>query len=104
MKFDHFLAEHNFTRCELDPCVYLKKLPNGLILLLYVGHMLVTDTSKRNVHELKDKVAKKFETKYLGETKKILGMTITRDRKKREVMLSQKKYIDKVIERLASLI
>jgi hypothetical protein len=95
------MAEHNFTRCEADPCVYLKKLPSGefVILLLYVDDMLVAGTNKRIVNELKQKLASKFAMKDLGAAKKILGMTITRDRKKREITLSQKQYIDKVVER-----
>ena len=101
VKFDRFMAEHNFTRCELDPCVYFKKLPSGefVILLLYVNDMLVAGTNKRIVNELKEKLASKFAMKDLGAAKKILGMTITRDRKKREITLSQKQYIDKVVER-----
>lgn len=94
------MAEHNFTRCKSDPCVYFKKLPSGefFILLLCVDDMLVASTSKRIVNELKQKLASKFAMKDLGAAKKILGMTITKDRKKREITLSQKQYIDKVVE------
>lgn len=101
VKFDHFMTEHNFTRCESDPCIYFKKLPSGefIILLLYVDDMLVAGTNKRIVNELKQKLASKFAMKDLGAAKKILGMTITRDKKKREITLSQKQYIDKVVER-----
>jgi hypothetical protein len=37
--------------------------------------------------------------KDLGATKKILGMTITRDRQRKEIKLSQKAYNDKVVNR-----
>ena len=86
------MAEHNFTRCESDPCVYFKRLPSGefVILLLYVDDMLVAGTNKRIVNELKQKLASKFAMKDLGAAKKILGMTITRNRKKREITFSQK--------------
>ena len=56
------MAEHNFTRCESDPCVYFKKLPNGdfVILLLDVDDMLVASTSKKIVHELNEILARKL--------------------------------------------
>lgn len=49
------MTEHGFIRCELDPCVYYKQLPNGkfVILFLFVDDMLVARTSVRIVHELK---------------------------------------------------
>ena len=37
--------------------------------------------------------------KDLGQAKKILGIQIHRDRKKKELSLSQKQYIEKVLKR-----
>jgi hypothetical protein len=42
--------------------------------------MLVAGTSMRIIFEFKKQLAKKFSMKDLGIAKKILGMTITRDR------------------------
>lgn len=101
LKFDKFMIDHKFTCSESDPCIYYKKLPNGefVILLLYVDDMLVADTSMRIVSELKTHLAKEFAMKDLGAAKKILGMTIIRDRKKRELKLSQQDYIKKVLDK-----
>ncbi|KAH9309219.1 hypothetical protein KI387_037130, partial [Taxus chinensis] len=43
MRFDSFMHEHGYLRCESDHCVYFKKLENGsyIILLLYVDDMLI---------------------------------------------------------------
>ena len=82
VKFDRFMTEHNFTRCESDPCVYYKRLHNGefFILLLYVDDMIVASTSPQIIRQLKKELASRFATKDLGAAKKILGMNITRDR------------------------
>lgn len=40
-----------------------------------------------------------FETKYLGEAKKILGMEVGHDMKVRNLWLSQRKYVEKVLQR-----
>ncbi|GLJ09188.1 hypothetical protein SUGI_0103470 [Cryptomeria japonica] len=95
------MIDHKFTRSESDPCIYYKKLPNGefVILLLYVDDMLIADTSMRIVSEFKTHLAKEFAMKDLGAAKKILGITIFRDRKKRELKLSQQDYIKKVLDR-----
>lgn len=95
------MIEHNFLRCESNPCVYYKQLPTCefFILLLYIDEMLVVGSSKRIVSELKAQLAKIFSMKDLGTAKKILRMKINRDRRKKEIMLSQKEYIDKVVER-----
>jgi hypothetical protein len=48
---------------------------------------------------LKKKLANSFAMKDLGAPKKILGMRITRDRKNCKLTLSQREYIEKVLER-----
>ena len=47
------------------------------------------------------KLKKKFDMKDLGETKKILGMDITRDRSLGRLWLSQENYVLKVLERFS---
>lgn len=95
------MNQQQFIRCDFDLCVYYKKLPNGefVILLLYVDDMLVAGNSVRIVRELKQHLSQRFSMKDLGVAKRILGMNIIRDRKKRELRLSQEKYILKILER-----
>ena len=47
---------------------------------------------------IKSNLANSFAMKELGATKKILGMIITRDRKKLKLILSQGEYIEKVFD------
>lgn len=60
--------------------------------------MLVAGTSPQIISKLKKELASQFSMKDLGAAKKILGMTITRNRQKKVLTLSQKSYIDKVVE------
>jgi hypothetical protein len=50
-KFDSFMMSQNYTRSEYDHCVYLKKLNNGIfiILVLYVDDMLL---ASKNINEI----------------------------------------------------
>ena len=52
--------------------------------------MLVVGTSPQIVSKLNKELASQFSIKDLGAAKKILGMTITRDRQKNVLTLSQK--------------
>jgi hypothetical protein len=101
LKFDRFITEQGYSRCHSDYCVYFKNLENGsyIILLLYVDDMIVARSNMQNINVLKKKLAKSFAMKDLGAAKKIIGMRITRDRKNRNLTLSQGEYIEKVLER-----
>jgi hypothetical protein len=95
------MAEQVYTRSEYDPCVYFKKLPSGeyVYLLLYVDDMLIASRSRTAVDRLKRQLSAEFEMKDLGEVKKILGMEIVRDRKEGRVTLTQKQYLQKVLQK-----
>ena len=70
-----------------------------MILLLYVDDMLIVGHDAAKIEKLKRDLSKSFAMKDLGPAKKILGMKVIRDRKKKELWLSQERYIEKVIER-----
>ena len=99
-KFDSFMSSHGFTRCQADHCCYFKKIDNNfIILLLYVDDMLVAGSNMQEIVNLKLRLSKQFEMKDLGAAKQILGMRIKRDTNSRTLLLSQDKYINKVLSR-----
>jgi hypothetical protein len=89
-RFDSYIIQIGYTRCEYDCCVYVRILEDGsyIFLLLYVDDMLIAAKSMCEVKKLKSLLHKKFEMKDLGATKKILGMEIRRDREARKLWLS----------------
>ena len=70
-----------------------------IFLLLYVDDMLMASNHLLDVNDLKSLFSKKFDTKDLGPTKKILGMKIHRDMKSRQLWLSHQGYVEKVLDR-----
>ncbi|XP_070053673.1 uncharacterized protein [Nicotiana tomentosiformis] len=82
-------------------CVYFRKLNDGsfVYLLLYVDNMLIVAKDLEENHNLKSELKSEFEMKDLGAAKKILGMEIKRDRKANMLFLTEKKYLEKVLER-----
>jgi ATP-binding cassette subfamily B (MDR/TAP) protein 1 len=79
----------------------MKRFPDGnfIILLLYVDDMLIVGHDAKKIQILKEELNKSFAMKDLGPGKHILGMKITRDRKKEKLWLSQERYVQKVLER-----
>lgn len=61
--------------------------------------MLIVGKNKSRIAVLKKELSKEFAMKELRPTKKILGIQIHQDRHKKELSLSQKKYIEKVLKR-----
>ncbi|KAG9450355.1 hypothetical protein H6P81_010320 [Aristolochia fimbriata] len=101
LKFDRFMLDIGFARSNADHCVYLQRFNDGdyIILTLYVDDMLVAGTNMKKIDDLKKKLANQFSMKDLGEAKQLLGIQITRDKKKKKLWLSQEGYVKKVLER-----
>ena len=66
---------------------------------LYVDDMLILGADPKKVQELVEWIAALWEIRDLGDAGAILGIRITRDRKKRTLSINQSLYIDKLIER-----
>ncbi|GJU14268.1 retrovirus-related pol polyprotein from transposon TNT 1-94 [Tanacetum coccineum] len=56
-------------------------------------------TNKDRINKLKAQMAREFEMKCLGPANKILGIQIHRDRVSRNIWLSQKNYLKKILQR-----
>ncbi|MCO5575087.1 hypothetical protein L7F22_028884 [Adiantum nelumboides] len=100
-KFDAFMRSEGYVRNHEDPCLYTCKTATGslTVLVLYVDDMLVARKSAVDVDALKHRLHETFAMKDLRDASHILGMWITRDCSRRLLFLSQKEYIDRVLER-----
>ncbi|KAL0458871.1 UNVERIFIED_CONTAM: Retrovirus-related Pol polyprotein from transposon TNT 1-94 [Sesamum latifolium] len=98
-KFDLFMQSLKFQRSAFDPCLYFKYYSDiHVFLVLYVDNMLIASFSITLIVELQNNLSKNFEMKNLGDAKKILGMTIERNRKTSTIFLNQKSYVKNVVE------
>ncbi|KAE8686874.1 cytochrome P450 71A9-like [Hibiscus syriacus] len=102
-RFDSYMITIGYNRYEYDCCVYVKSLDNGsfIFLLLYVDDMLITAKNMDDVIGLKTLLSQEFDMKDLGAAKKILGMEIYREKDSRKLWLSQRGYVEKMLERFA---
>ena len=91
-----------FEISQFNRCVYFKKKSSvsNVYLLLYVD-MLLASCDKAAIEDLKKQLKGKFEMKDLGHALRMLEMEISRDRKRKTLKLTQKGYVNKVLERFS---
>ena len=80
--------------------IYLKV--NGskfIFLVLYVDDILLASSDLGLLHETKEYLAKNFKMVDMSKAAYVIGIEIFRDRSRGLLGLSQKGYIDRVLER-----
>jgi hypothetical protein len=101
-KFDSFICNTGFIRCNADHCCYVKSFKNSyIILLLYVDDMLIAGASMEEINKLKKQLSKQFAMKDLGVAKQILGMKIIRDKASSTLKISQAEYVKKILSKFS---
>ena len=70
-----------------------------VVIVLYIDDILITGNCNDKMVETKRQLAKEFKIKDLGEPKQFLGIGIKRDRERRIMELSQKKFVCKILEK-----
>ncbi|GJZ47098.1 putative zinc finger, CCHC-type containing protein [Tanacetum coccineum] len=100
LKFDEVMKKHNFIKNQVDQCVYLKmSRENFIILVLYVDDILLASNNIDLLHESKCFLSRNFDMKDLVEASYVFGIEIHRDRANGKLGLSQKAYIERVLNR-----
>ena len=89
-----------FTASAADPSLFVGQHQDGRVYLLtYVDDLLVAARSKAAVSFVKERIKTAFDTRDLGEVSTFLGMSITRDRSKQQLKLSQEGMVTKLVDR-----
>ena len=70
-----------------------------IILVLYVDDILLAASDRGLLHDVKNYLSSNFEMKDMGEASYVIGIEIFRDRSQGILGISQKSYINKVLER-----
>ena len=100
IKFNDTITSIGFKDNIVDQCTYLKFSGSKFILLvLHVDDILLASNNLDLLHEIKDYLAKNFKMVDMGEASYVTGIEFFRDRSRELLGLSQKCYIDRLLER-----
>lgn len=98
-KFDEFLRAYDFRQSSADHCIYSGHYGESEILLaLYVDDGLVMSNSKTTIDIVLRELRNQFEVT-IGDCKLFAGLEIRRDRQSKKIVISQERYISRVLER-----
>ena len=97
---DHHLGIIGFHSLKSDPCVHVYENENGsAILTLYVDDVLLLSANKQLLDKVKKKLMGRFEMRGMGDTSRVLGMTVSRDRKKGAITINHKDHTEDIVQR-----
>lgn len=100
IKFNDTIKSFGFQENAVDRCIYQKISGSKFIfLVLYVDDILLAANDKGILRETKEFLSKNFEMKDMGEASYVIGIEIFRDRSQGLLGLSQKNYIERVLEK-----
>lgn len=101
-KFHQVISSFGFETNLVDNCVYQKFSGSKFIfLVLYVNDILLESNNIGSLHETKRFLTNKFEMKDLRDASFILGIQILRYYSRCILGLSQRSYIDTVLDRFS---
>jgi transposase InsO family protein len=98
---DEYLRKEGFkfVRSEADRSLYVLHENNRVIwLVVYVDDMLAASNSRDYLNDFKLRLKQRFALSDLGPARHFLGMHIIRDREKRLLSVSQRTYLEKILE------
>ena len=102
IRFDQAITLYGFEKSPNEPCVYKRIQGTKVVfLVLYVDDILLIGNDIEVLSSVKGWLQKQFDMKDLGEANYILGIKLLRDRKNKELALSQALYIDKILARFS---
>lgn len=99
-KFNDFMIRNGFKQCNSDACLYVK-VQNGITIyvLLYVDDILIFCSDLKRINTVKSLLSNEFEMTDMGKASTFLGMHIEQDIEKGTIVLSQSKYLEKVLQK-----
>jgi hypothetical protein len=89
--------ELGFTRSRADICVFFKLGDAPIIITVSTDDMTLSAALLETILELKGNLQARYEITDLGELRWILGIKVTRNRDAWTISLSQKAYIESIL-------
>ena len=95
--FKFMTEKAGFTQMWCEPCLFYKKNLNDIIIaLIWVDDFAIGYNNRKVFDEFYNAYSKQFNAKLINGIEKFVGLTVTRDRARREITLTQTDLIEKI--------
>lgn len=99
-KLDSYITGIGGKRTLADPCVYVfGKNDERVIVIIYVDDLILALKELTRLEYIKSKMKSMFKMTDLGQISNILGINILREGVTGKMQLSQRKYIEELLEK-----
>lgn len=99
-RFHRFIARLGFKRSTSDQCLYWRgEKDKRVYLILYVDDILIIGHNQKEIKIVKGCLSREFDMTDIGEVTSFLGMCIERDMEKRVMRISQRRYLEGLLNR-----
>ena len=92
------LIDLNFSPFILDQSIFLNNT-TSIIIISYIDELLIYKPNIENIQALKIALSKKIEITNLDEISYYLDIEVTRDRAKKSLCVSQRKFIEELLNK-----
>ena len=96
---DQRLKELGFTQVVSDPCIYVSKEKEPLMIGIYVDDILFAGKNERKINEIKTALSAKFDVKDLGELRYFLGVNVVQNHENGTTWIGQPVYTESVLKK-----
>ena len=98
---DPSLVEIGFIPLKPDTCAYIYNHNNTVVILtLYAYDLLIIGGIIQEIETIKEKLMVKFKMTDMGDVSLVLGMQVTRDRKRGTLTITQENCTKSILDRL----
>lgn len=96
-KITDFFEEHGLKSLPAEHSVFVNS-DRTLVVALYVDDLLLFARTEKEMQPLKQALSSAFDMKDLGEAKYVLGISITRNRREKTLVIDQEHYIKDLLQ------
>ena len=97
--FSEYMISLQFQQSTADLCIFVRNSDNISIVAFYIDNLIVIAKTQKEMERIKQALALKFKMKDLGKLHFCLGVHITYDEEKEILLMHQKQYITKILEK-----
>jgi hypothetical protein len=100
LKIQSCMMKNGYKSCSADNCIFIKEAMGKISIIgIYVDDLIIACSSSDEVKSIIAFLKKSFSIKELGNLQYCLGVKVDRDRPNGQMFLSQKAYVERLVEK-----